>query len=45
MNTISIISFILATGAVAYFTFQIVRKMKKSDNPTEEYSTILHICK
>ena len=39
MNTISIISFILATGAVAYFTFQIVRKMKKSDNPTEEYFT------
>ena len=39
MNTISIISFILATGAVGLFTYQIVHKMKKSDNATEEYFT------
>ncbi len=39
MNTISIISFILATGAVGFFTYQIVHKMKKSDNATEEYFT------
>ena len=39
MNTVSIISFIVATGAVAFFTVQIVRGMKKSDNATEEYFT------
>ena len=39
MNTISIISFILATGAVAFFTYQIVHGMEKSDNATEEYFT------
>ena len=39
MNTISIISFIVATGAVAFFTIRIVRGMKKSDNATEEYFT------
>ena len=39
MNTISIISFILATGGVAFFTYRIVRRMKKSDNATEEYFT------
>jgi len=39
MNTISIISFILATGGVALFTYRIVRRMKKSDNATEEYFT------
>ena len=39
MNTISIISFIVATGAVAFFTVRIVRGMKKSDNATEEYFT------
>ena len=39
MNTISIISFILATGAVAFFTIRIVHGMKKSDNATEEYFT------
>ena len=39
MNTISIISFIVATGAVAFFTVRIVRGMKKSDNVTEEYFT------
>lgn len=39
MNIVSIISFILTTGAVGIFTYQIVRKMKKSDNATEEYFT------
>ena len=39
MNIISIISFILATGAVAFLTVRIVRGMKKSDNATEEYFT------
>ncbi len=39
MNTISIISFILATGAVAFFTYKIVHGMKKSNNATEEYFT------
>lgn len=39
MNTISIITFIIATGSVAYFTFRIVQKMKKSNNATEEYFT------
>ncbi len=39
MNTISILSFILATGAVAIFTFKIVHRMKKSQNATEEYFT------
>ena len=39
MNTISIITFIIATGSVAYFTFRIVQKMKKSNNAAEEYFT------
>ena len=39
MNTISIISFIVATTAVAIFTYMIVRNMKKSDSATEEYFT------
>ena len=39
MNTISIISFILATAAVAVLTYTIVIRMKRSDNPTEEYFT------
>ena len=39
MNTISIISFIVATTAVAVFTYMIVRNMKKSDSATEEYFT------
>jgi len=39
MNSISIISFILATSGVAIFTYRIVRGMKKSDNATEEYFT------
>ena len=39
MNTISIISFILATASVAVLTYTIVIRMKRSDNPTEEYFT------
>ena len=39
MNTISIISFVLATGAVAIITYRIVHGMKKSDNEAEEYFT------
>ena len=39
MNTISVITFIIATGAVAFFTYRIVVGMKKSDNITEEYFT------
>ena len=39
MNTISIITFIIATWAVAFFTYRIVVGMKKSDNITEEYFT------
>ena len=39
MNTTSIITFIIATGAVAFFTYRIVVGMKKSDNITEEYFT------
>ena len=39
MNSISIISFILATSGVAIFTYWIVSGMKKSDNATEEYFT------
>ena len=35
----SLISFIVATGAVALFTYRIVRKMEKSDNVSEEYFT------
>ena len=39
MNTISIISFILATSGVAIFTLKIVHRMKKSQNAAEEYFT------
>ncbi len=39
MNTISILTFIVATSAVAIFTYRIVHRMKKSDNATEEYFT------
>ena len=39
MNTISIISFILATASVAILTYTIVIRMKRSDDPTEEYFT------
>jgi len=39
MNAISIISFILATASVAVLTYTIVIRMKRSDDPTEEYFT------
>ena len=39
MNTISIVTFILATSAVGFFTYRIVQGMKKSDNASEEYFT------
>ena len=39
MNMISIISFCLTTSAVVYFTYHIVHKMEKSDNPSVEYFT------
>ncbi|MDP6500311.1 MAG: solute:sodium symporter family transporter [Candidatus Marinimicrobia bacterium] len=39
MNTISILTFIVATSAVAIFTYRIVHRMKKSDNAAEEYFT------
>ena len=37
MNTISIVTFILATGSVALFTYRIVIGMKKSDKPIPIY--------
>ena len=39
MNTISIVSFITATAAVAVFTYVLVGRMKKSKSATEEYFT------
>ena len=39
MINFTLISFVIATGAVAYFTYHIVHRMKKSDNATEEYFT------
>ena len=39
MNTISIVKFVFATLSVAFFTYRIVQKMKKSDSATEEYFT------
>jgi len=39
MTGFTIISFILATGTVAYLTYVIVIGMKKSDSATEEYFT------
>ena len=39
MNTVSIVTFIFATISVAFFTYRIVQKMKKSDSATEEYFT------
>ena len=39
MNTISIVTFVFATLSVAFFTYRIVQKMKKSDSATEEYFT------
>jgi len=39
MSNFAIISFFLATAGVAFFTYTIVHRMKKSDNATEEYFT------
>ena len=39
MNAISIVTFILATSAVGFFTYRIVQGLKKSDNASEEYFT------
>jgi len=39
VNTISIVSFITATAAVAVFTYVLVGRMKKSKSATEEYFT------
>ena len=39
MNTISLVSFFVATISVAFFTYYIVSKMKKSNSATEEYFT------
>ena len=39
MDNFALLSFLLATAAVAFFTYTIVQRMKKSDNPTEEYFT------
>lgn len=37
MNAISLFFFISTTGAVGFFTYKIVKKMKKSDDATVEY--------
>ena len=39
LNIISISSFVIATGTVAFVTYFIVSRMKKSKNATEEYFT------
>jgi len=39
VNIISIVSFIIATAAVAVFTYVLVGRMKKSKSATEEYFT------
>ena len=39
MFNFSLLSFLMATATVAFFTYTIVRRMKKSDNATEEYFT------
>jgi len=39
VNTISIVSFITATSAVAVFTYVLVGRMRKSKSATEEYFT------
>lgn len=39
MNIISILSFVVATSAVAIFTYRIVKGMKKSASATDEYFT------
>ena len=39
MDNFTFLSFLLATAAVAFFTYTIVQRMKRSDSPTEEYFT------
>ena len=39
MNNFALLSFVLATASVAFFTYYIVQRMKRSDNATEEYFT------
>ena len=39
MNSFAFLSFVLATASVAFLTYYIVQRMKRSDNATEEYFT------
>ena len=39
MDNFAFLSFLIATAAVAFFTYTIVQRMKRSDSPTEEYFT------
>ncbi|MDP6169040.1 MAG: solute:sodium symporter family transporter [Candidatus Marinimicrobia bacterium] len=39
MDNFALISFVIATASVAFFTYHIVQKMQRSDNATEEYFT------
>ena len=39
MNNFALLSFVLATASVAFFTYYIVQRMQRSDNATEEYFT------
>ena len=39
MDNFALLSFVLATASVAFFTYHIVQKMQRSDNATEEYFT------
>ena len=39
MNNFAFLSFVLATASVAFFTYYIVQRMKRSDSATEEYFT------
>ena len=39
MNSFAFLSFVLATVSVAFFTYYIVQRMKRSDNAAEEYFT------
>ena len=39
MDNFALLSFVLATASVAFFTYYIVQRMQRSDNATEEYFT------
>ncbi len=39
MDNFALLSFVLATASVAFFTYHIVQKMQRSDNAAEEYFT------